>query len=104
MKYLGLTVDNKLKFVKCFQENTFLWAYQVEIDNPDKHIIVYKTIIAPDFDYCSSVLFLSNSKMSHCIFPTTLKNPAYELINIIVIKIITNLTPMFCFHSCVLFC
>jgi hypothetical protein len=47
MKYFGVIIDDKLKF----DRNT---NYTIKI-------LLYKSLVAPHFAYCSSILFLSNA-------------------------------------------
>lgn len=67
INYLGVIIDNKLSFTKyvdCIVKKVakkinFFGRISVKLGLWAK-ILVYKTIIAPHFDYCSTVLFLVN--------------------------------------------
>lgn len=66
-KYLGVIIDNKLKFngnvdyilKKVSKKISFLGRLTNKLSMTAK-ITVYKTLIAPHFNYCASILFLCN--------------------------------------------
>lgn len=67
IKYLGVTIDNKLKFrentanviAKMSQKIGFMRRNRRRFDR-DTRLLLYKSIVSPHLDYCASVLFLAN--------------------------------------------
>lgn len=67
IKYLGVILDEKFEMnsnidyicKKANMKTGILKRISKKIDVTQK-ICIYKTIIAPHFDYCASILFLSN--------------------------------------------
>lgn len=65
IKYLGVIIDNKLSFrnnvdfiiKKVAKKISFLGRISSKLSTQAR-ILVYKSIIAPHFDYCASILFL----------------------------------------------
>jgi hypothetical protein len=87
MKYLGVIIDNKLKFGKNLQQIekkvskkiNFIRRLGNKLKEHSK-ITLYNAIIIPHFDYCSSILFLTNEgefnslqKLQNRIMRTILK-------------------------------
>lgn len=70
IKYLGILLDNKLTFKeninylckKVAKKISFLARLAKNLTLIAK-INVYKTVIAPHFEYCASILFLSNEEL-----------------------------------------
>lgn len=68
VKYLGIMVDDKLNFKenttlvtnKIAKKTGFLSRNRKKFDRPTK-LLLYKSLIAPSIDYCSSMLFLATS-------------------------------------------
>jgi hypothetical protein len=68
MKYLGVVTDDKLKFNKNMEirqkkiskKINFIRRLSSKLSKYSK-ITLYKTIILPHLDYCSSILFLANN-------------------------------------------
>lgn len=66
-KYLGLIIDNKLKFSehanyiceKISKKINYFYRIRQSL-SMNSRIIVYKTIIAPHFEYCPTILFYVN--------------------------------------------
>lgn len=69
MKYLGVMIDDKLEFKEHFdyiykkmaKKVGFLGRISRKLAIETK-IIIYKTIIAPHLDYCSTILYLMNDE------------------------------------------
>jgi hypothetical protein len=68
MKYLGVVIDDKLKFNKnmemlqkkiCLEIN-FIRRLSSKLSKYSKTTL-YKAIILPHLDYCSPILFLANN-------------------------------------------
>jgi hypothetical protein len=67
MKYLGVIIDNKLKFGKNVQQIENKVSKKINFirrlgNKLNKHskMTLHSAIIIPHFDYCSSMLFLAN--------------------------------------------
>jgi hypothetical protein len=68
MKYLGVIIDDKLKFdsntnyiiKKAAKKINFIGRLSNKLTTNSK-ILLYKSLVAPHFDYCSSILFLANT-------------------------------------------
>jgi hypothetical protein len=87
MKYLGVIIDNKLKFGKNVQQIEKKIGKKINFirrlgNKLNKHskMTLYNAIIIPHFDYCSSILFLANEgefnslqKLQNRIMRTILK-------------------------------
>lgn len=66
IKYLGIVIDNKLNFKdntdfickKVAKKIGFLSRIQNKLNFSHK-VLIYKSIIAPHFDFCATILFLS---------------------------------------------
>lgn len=71
IKYLGVIIDNKLNFInhleyvkKKLHKKLALFRRIDDKLNAFTKIVLYKSIVAPHFDYCSSILFsLSESRI-----------------------------------------
>lgn len=67
MKYLGVVIDDRLNFKenlvmvykKMSKKVNFLVRNRKRLDY-DTKLLLYKSLIAPSIDYCSSILFLMN--------------------------------------------
>jgi Reverse transcriptase (RNA-dependent DNA polymerase) len=67
IKYLGVIIDDKLKFdsnveyiiKKAAKKVNLIGRLSNKLTTNSK-IMLYKSIVAPHFDYCSSILFLAN--------------------------------------------
>lgn len=67
IKYLGIVIDNKLNFKdnsdfickKVAKKIGFLSRIQNKLNFSHK-VLIYKSIISPHFDFCATILFLSN--------------------------------------------
>lgn len=72
MKYLGILIDDKLTFKsntchvikKMAKKTEYLRRNKKKFDK-DTRVLLYKSLIAPDIDYCSSILFLCNETEMH---------------------------------------
>ena len=67
IKYLGVILDEKLKFDKNINYLCMKLGQKLNIMNRLRNDLncqqklgIYKSIIQPHFDYCSSIIFLSN--------------------------------------------
>jgi hypothetical protein len=63
MNYLGVVIDDNLKFNKnmeMLQKINFIRRLSSKLSKYSK-ITLYKAIISPHLDYCSSILFLANN-------------------------------------------
>jgi hypothetical protein len=68
MKYLGVVIDGKLKFNKNMEKLQKIFCKKINFirrlgSKLSKYskTILYKAIILPHLDYCSSILFLANN-------------------------------------------
>lgn len=85
MKYLGVMVDDKLKFndhvdytvKKAAQKFGVLCRIHDNLTMENK-IMLYKAIIAPHFEYCASILFLANKQQKRRM--QLIQNKAMRLI------------------------
>lgn len=67
MKYLGVVIDEKLNFKenieylrkKMTKKVSFMMRMKKRFDQ-DTKLLLYKTLVMPHLDYCSSILFLNN--------------------------------------------
>lgn len=69
MKYLGVMLDEKLTFAEHVDYTIRKAARKLGVLcrinrylSFDNKIMIYKTLIAPHFDYCSSILFLATNQ------------------------------------------
>jgi hypothetical protein len=62
MKYLGVVIDDKLKFNKNMEMLQKIISKKINfIRSKLRKTTLYKAIILPHLDYCSSILFLANN-------------------------------------------
>jgi retron-type reverse transcriptase len=69
IKYLGVMVDDQLKFKennnlvknKIAKKSYFMKRMQRQLDKATK-LLLYKTLMVPHIDYCASILFLANEQ------------------------------------------
>lgn len=67
MKYLGVIIDNKLKFDKNMDYVCKKIGRKINVINELKKelncgqkLIIYKSIVQPHFTYCASILYIAN--------------------------------------------
>jgi hypothetical protein len=67
VKYLGVKIDDQLRFdehisytIQKIAVNVGLMSRMSSIMNFETKVLVYKSLIAPHFDYCGTIMFLAN--------------------------------------------
>lgn len=68
MKYLGIIVDNKLTFksnieqlIKKISKKIYMLRRLKNRTDFDTRLLLYKSLVAPHYDYCSTILFLASA-------------------------------------------